>query len=196
MFMLYALAIGLVLGRLLGGRFSSLGRLQFRFAAVAIVGLWIQLALFSAPITAVIGDLGPPLYVGSTAVVLAAVLVNVRRIPGLLLVLLGALSNLAAIVANGGYMPATQEALAGRMETVGYSNSVQLASPALEPLIDRYALPTALPFSNVFSLGDVLIGLGVIVVIVMAMVRPSPGVPEPRASRLPPTPGQRASLPR
>jgi hypothetical protein len=194
--MLYALAIGLVLGRLLGGRFSSLGRVQFRFAAVAIVGLWIQLALFSAPITAVIGDLGPPLYVGSTVVVLGAVLVNVLRIPGLLLVLLGALSNLAAIVANGGYMPATQEALAGRMEAVGYSNSVQLASPALEPLIDRYALPTALPFSNVFSLGDVFIGLGVIVVIVMAMVRPSSTAPDMRVSPLPPTPGQRASLPR
>jgi hypothetical protein len=174
MFMLYAIVIGLIAGLAVGGRLRSLGLLQFRWAWLAIAGLWVQLVLFSAPVTAVVGDLGPPIYVGSTLVVLAVVLVNSIRVPGLVLVATGAAANLAAIVANGGFMPATPEALAGRAAMVGYSNSVELAQPALAPLVDRFAMPSALPFANIFSVGDVLIGLGVVIVIVVTMVRTRP----------------------
>ena len=47
-------------------------------------------------------------------------------------------------------------------ETVGegYSNSVVLADPALRPLTDIFATPAWLPLSNVFSIGDVLISVG------------------------------------
>ena len=78
--------------------------------------------------------------------------------------------NLAAIVANGGYMPADPAALASVVElSPGYSNSVVVADPALRPLTDLYALPAAFPFANVFSVGDVLIGIGIALVIVFAM---------------------------
>ena len=88
---------------------------------------------------------------------------------------LGAASNLAAIVANDGYMPADPAALASVVElSPGYSNSVVVADPALRPLTDLYALPPAFPFANVFSVGDVLIGIGIALVIVFAMrVRPA-----------------------
>ena len=87
------------------------------------------------------------------------------------LVAIGAASNLLAIVANGGYMPASAAAVAaiGRGEIVDYSNSAIVASPALAPLTDIFALPTWLPFTNVFSIGDLLIGAGIAVVIVVAM---------------------------
>ena len=179
MFMLYALVVGLVAGLALGGRPDSLARIQFRWAWIVIAGLIVQLILFSEPVTAVVGDLGPPLYVGSTVVVLGVVLANSRRTPGLVLVVTGAASNLAAIVANGGDMPATPEVLVGRAATVGYSNSIELAQPALAPLVDRFVMPSGLPFANIFSVGDVLIGIGIVLVIVVAMVRPSP--PDRRA---------------
>ena len=111
-----------------------------------------------------------PLYVASTGAVLVAVIRNVR-IPGMALVAVGAGANLAAIVANGGFMPASEAAFAalGGGLNAGYTNSSIVANPALEPLTDAYSLPTWLPFANVFSVGDVLIAIGVAIVIVSAM---------------------------
>jgi hypothetical protein len=115
-----------------------------------------------------------PIYVLSTLAVAAAVAANLR-IRGMTIVLLGAVSNFAAIVANGGYMPASAEAMEalGRPAKTGYSNSLLAPDPALPWLTDIFALPSWLPYTNVFSIGDVLIGLGVVVVIASAMRRPA-----------------------
>jgi hypothetical protein len=112
------------------------------------------------------------LYVGSTAVVFAAVLRNVR-IPGLPVVAIGAAANLAAITANNGYMPASPGALTAIGYALGaeYSNSAVVARPALEPLTDIFALPRCVPFFNIFSVGDILIAAGVAIVIALAMRR-------------------------
>ncbi|MEO8228647.1 MAG: DUF5317 domain-containing protein [Chloroflexota bacterium] len=173
MFILYAILIGFVVGLLASGRPSGLTSLQFRLGWLAVAGFAAQVVLFSAPVTERIGELGAPLYVLSTAVVFAVLLIN-ARIPGLPLVALGAASNLAAIVANGGYMPASESALiaASKIPASGYSNSVVLPDPALGPLTDIFALPTWLPFTNVFSVGDVLIGLGIAITVAVAMRRP------------------------
>jgi len=169
-FILYAVLIGLVLGFVLGGRLSGLATVDFRWPWLAIGGFLVQLVLFAEPVSAIVSDLGPPLYVASTGAVLVAVIRNVR-IPGMALVALGAAANLAAIVANGGFMPASEAALAalGGGLNPGYTNSSIVANPALEPLTDAYSLPTWLPFANVFSVGDVLIAIGVAIVIVSAM---------------------------
>jgi len=170
MFILYAVVIGLIAGVLLGGRPSGLGRLQFRLGWLAVVGFAAQVVLFSAPISDRIGALGAPLYVASTGLVFTVLVVN-ARIAGLPIVALGAASNLVAIVANGGFMPAAPAALvaAGKLPAAGYSNSAVLADPRLGPLTDVFALPTWLPFHNVFSVGDLLIGLGIALAIVLAM---------------------------
>ena len=170
MFILYAVPVGLLLGWLLGGRMARLEEVRLRWAAVAVSGLVVQLALFSGPVVERIGAAGTPVYVGSTALVLAALLRNVR-VPGLAVVAVGALSNLAAIVANGGSMPASPAALAALGKTIGseYSNSVLGTDPALEPLTDVFAMPGWMPMANVFSIGDVLIGVGIAIAIAVAM---------------------------
>ena len=170
MFILYAVALGILLGFVLGGRPAGLGDLRLRYGWVMIAGLACQVILFSAPVTARIGDLGPFVYVASTSVVIGAILAN-RAVPGMLLVAAGAISNLVAIVANGGYMPAAADAMAslGRTAPTDYSNSAILAAPALAPLTDIFAMPAWVPLANVFSIGDVLIGAGVVVAIVVAM---------------------------
>lgn len=169
MFILYAIPIGIVLGYLLGGRLEWLSRLRFRWAPLALLGLAVQVALFSDPLAEVVGNAGPPIYVASTAAVLVAVLRNID-IPGIVIVALGACSNLVAIVANGGYMPADPDALASIGGIApGYSNSSVVTDPALGPLTDIFALPAWVPLANVFSVGDVLIGLGVVVTIMVAM---------------------------
>jgi hypothetical protein len=70
-------------------------------------------------------------------------------------------------------MPASEGAFAalGGELNPGYTNSAIVADPALEPLTDLFALPAWLPFANVFSIGDVLIAVGVVIVIVAAMRR-------------------------
>jgi len=171
--MLYAVAIGLGLGLLLRGRIARLGQVRLRWAPFAFAGLAVQLILFSGPVAGAIGAAGPPIYVASTAAVLGAVAVN-WRIPGLPIVAAGAASNLLAIVANGGYMPASPEALAalGEEAAPGFSNSATPDSVALAPLTDIFAMPSWLPFANVFSIGDVLIGVGIAIAIVAAMRDP------------------------
>jgi hypothetical protein len=172
MFLLYAVAIGLVAGLLLGGRLAGLGTLQLRWSGLALAGLLFQVVLFADAVAARVGELGPVLYVGSTVAVLAAILRN-ARIPGMVLVAAGALCNLAAILANGGYMPAGEEALAalGKAEPTLYSNSAVVLDPALWFLTDIFALPRGLPGANVFSVGDVLIAAGIVAVTVLAMRR-------------------------
>jgi hypothetical protein len=170
MFVLYAVVAGLLIGLLIGGRLTGLGRLEFEWAPLIVLGMAIQVALFSEPVAAGIGSAGPPIYVGSSLLVLAAVLRN-WSIAGLPIVALGAASNLAAIIANGGYMPASAAALAaqGRDAPSVYSNSSYVAEPALAPLTDIFAMPTWIPLANVFSIGDVLIAVGIAVAIVVAM---------------------------
>ena len=100
-----------------------------------------QLLLFSTPV----GDaLGPtaPAYVASNLAVLAAVWRNIS-IPGLPLILLGGASNLIAIVANGGFMLVSADALVaiGRAPREGYTNNRLADGVVLAPLTDLFAMP-------------------------------------------------------
>jgi hypothetical protein len=189
--MLYAIPIGLLIGLALGGRIDRLATLSFRWLPLALAGLAVQVALFSTPLTDRIGALGPPLYVASSAAVLAVVLRN-RAIRGMPVVAIGAAANLLAIVANGGFMPASSSALGllGRAPEAAYSNSVVVADPALASLTDIFAMPAWVPFANVFSIGDVLIGIGVVVTIVAAMRVPGAAAPSGvAADAIPPRTG-------
>src|SRR4029453_13099954 len=156
MFILYAVAIGLVIGLLAGGRVSGIADIQFRWWPLVVVGFLFQVVLFNDAVASRIGSLGPPLYVASTALVVVAVLRNLD-VPGMPLVLLGAACNLVAILANGGYMPASPSALAavGESAPVIYSNSSVVPHPAFEPLTDIFALPSGLPFNNVSTTATV-----------------------------------------
>ena len=172
MFILYAIPVGILAGYAVGGRLERIGDVRFRLIPLAIVALAVQVALFSPLGEGLPIDVARAIYVASTAAVLAVVIANVR-LAGLPIVIAGALANLAAILANGGAMPASASALAALNETVrANKNSVALDHPNLEPLTDIFATPAWLPLANVFSVGDVLIGVGVAVAIAAAMRRP------------------------
>lgn len=164
--------IGLVVGVLIGGSLDSLTALRLRWPWLAVAGLAFQAILFTEAGATIAGPAGPGLYVASTAAVLVTVLRNIR-LTGMPVVAIGSLSNLAAVIANGGVMPTTAAALAaaGLVGPGTYTNSAVLASPALGPLTDVYAIPAGLPLANVFSVGDVLIALGIALVIAAAMRR-------------------------
>ena len=176
MFMLWAIPIGIGVGLAAGGSVANLAAFRFRWAWLAVAGLLVQLVLFTPTGDAIAGDAGPAIYVASTLAVFAAVIRNIR-LSGMPIVALGSISNLAAISANGGAMPASAEALAlaGLDGAGSHTNSVVLEHPALQPLTDIFGLPAWLPLANVFSVGDVLIGVGLVIVIAAATrTRPEP----------------------
>ena len=90
------------------------------------------------------------------------------RLAGMRVVALGGALNLLAILANGGVMPASASALrtAGMLtSSKGFLNSAALPHPRLLFLGDILAVPHAVPFANVYSIGDVCIAIGVAIAI-------------------------------
>jgi hypothetical protein len=181
-FILYPVLIALVVGLLTGGSAARLGSLRLIWAPLIVLGMVVQLLLFSSPVGNALGGLAPVAYVLSNVAVLVAVAANLA-IPGLPLVLAGGASNLLAIIANGGYMPASPGTLAavGRLPKVDYSNSAPRDVVALAPLTDLFAMPVWVPLANLFSVGDLLIGLGAAVAVFAAMHGRGPLIVDPPA---------------
>jgi hypothetical protein len=170
-FILYGVLIGLLIGVVTRGSPAGLGQLRFRWSLLVVLGMAAQLLLFSSPLGNALGLAAPAVYMATNGIVLVVVARNLA-IPGLPLVLLGGASNLLAMIVNGGYMPVSRaalEAMGHGPGTTGYSNSALLEHVSLAPLTDIFAMPIWLPVANVFSVGDVLIGVGVAVAIVAGM---------------------------
>lgn len=178
MLLLYFVAAGLLIGLATGGRLGNLAGVHITWGQVALAGLLFQLLLFSPLLANVVGGAGPALYVGSSGVVLVALLRNLRQ-PGFALIAIGALLNLAVIVANGGQMPASPEAFAAmsgapRVPQDHFTNSTIGGPGTWFPFLgDIFVLPRPLPFANVFSIGDVLIGIGGALFVARTMHRPA-----------------------
>jgi len=116
--------------------------------------------------------------VASQAVLLGFCLLNIRK-PGLVFVATGMALNLAVIIFNGGFMPVPVEAArallpppvfeqleVGRRVGVG-SKDVLLPqeSIALPWLADRFASPAGFFQTFLFSIGDVLVAVGVLLLL-------------------------------
>ena len=104
-------AVGLLAGLLLGGSVGNLGSLRVRWLSLAYVGLGLQVLAFPSGLLPWSTSAGAArvLWLASYVVLGAFVLRNVR-LPGVALIGVGQLCNLAAITANGGDMPVTQRA--------------------------------------------------------------------------------------
>jgi uncharacterized protein DUF5317 len=172
MFLISAVALGVLLGLALGGRIGRLADLHLRGLWLFYLAIALQLVAFPWPLFPFeIGQTPATiLQLGSYACLLAVVALNLR-VPGLPLAGLGMLCNLVAISSNGGHMPALPAAMrkAGLTYTGVHNNSVADAHPTLPWLVDRWAAPDWVPWGNVFSVGDVLLAVGVLWLIAAAM---------------------------
>jgi Family of unknown function (DUF5317) len=156
------LLLGLALAPLLGGRWTRLGDIRLRSVGLFSVAIALQIVAF--PVSAL------PWRTPDRAAVLLWLLsygffalgaARNLRIAGVPLVAAGMLSNVAAILANGGHMPALPAALrAAGLHFQQSRNSTALSAPHLSWLVDRWAAPHWVPLANVFSVGDVLIMVG------------------------------------
>ncbi len=176
MILLAALGIALIVSLATGGRLVNLGLVHLRHGYLIFVALGVQILVFSPAWQARVrvDNLSEALYSVSLLLLLAAVWLN-RRVPGIAVLGLGLLLNALVILANGGRMPATLEALqtAGIVESQAAFEAARVTNSALidanTPLWflgDVFAIPAWFPLANVFSIGDVLIGIGGILFIV------------------------------
>ncbi|WP_084124955.1 DUF5317 family protein [Demequina sp. NBRC 110054] len=135
---------------------------RWRGAWLVWGSLVLQIALFSFGFAE---SIAPVLHILTYAAAIVFLWMN-RALRGAVIVALGALSNGVTIALNGGVLPASaaaQEA-AGLVPADGAVNSGVLDDPVLPWLGDVFAWPEPLPLANTFSVGDVLLVVGVAVV--------------------------------
>lgn len=100
----------------------------------------------------------------STYVLAAAFVILNMRSAGTAMIGVGGGLNLAAIAINGGVMPASADALTAsgwESPTEQFANSAVVPNARLPFLGDIFATPSWLPVNSVFSLGDIVVALGI-----------------------------------
>jgi DHA3 family macrolide efflux protein-like MFS transporter len=163
-FLLASVALGLLFAVILGGDLARLQSVRFRHAWTVGLALAVQLLLF-LPTPFDLPSAGVAFLHSCTYGLLFWFAVANGNIRTLWLVYAGLASNALAILANGGHMPLSAEA--ARAAEIGEYGNVSESASRLHFLGDVFAIPTELPLANVFSVGDILIGLGAIAFIVL-----------------------------
>ncbi len=164
MFLLLVFLLCLLSVPLLGGRLLALGELELRHAWLALAGIGLQVLIISVVPGGPAG-FHEGVHMASYAVLGSFAWVN-RRVPGVPFIALGGLLNFVAIAVNGGVMPADPSlALQAADGSEGFVNAGALEDARLLFLGDVLATPGWLPLYNVYSVGDVVIVLGVLVLL-------------------------------
>ncbi len=196
MILLAAFVVALIIAWLRGGRLSRLAGLPLRNGWLILLAFVMQYYLVYVPAGKAQGLLDPTalLHIGSYVVLGVAIWQN-RHLPGITLLGLGALLNLAVILANGGFMPIEPEAV----RRLGHEDRVVSLEPGyrvylakdivlpreqtrLWPLSDIFVLARPFPIPTAFSPGDVLIAAGVFVLLQRAMLGPTEAPASPAAT--------------
>jgi len=171
--------LAVVIALIAGGRFPRLAQLGLRWPWVFVAAFGIRFCII------VLGVRGwqpvlvaaPALHILSYLLLLAALAANWRLWP-LCIAAAGVLMNFAVIAANGGAMPAdaalVRAAGQGRLiELVrggNYPTHVLLDAHTRLPLLaDRFLLSYPYPRPSVFSVGDIFITIGVMLLIIYGM---------------------------
>jgi len=151
---------------LAGGKLSRVGEVRIRWVGLAVVAFGIQVVLVTVVPD---GDstVHRILHLG-TYVLAAACLLRNLDLRFVWVLGVGGLLNLIAIAANGGVMPASR----GALDTAGldvqsgqFANSDFVEGAHVAFLGDVFAVPAGWPGANVFSVGDVLMLVGVFLVV-------------------------------
>lgn len=174
MILLFVFFLAVAYGFLRGGSLANLQFLSLRGYGIVLAAFAIQLVLIYAPLPNIGNNLLRVLLLLVSYVMVAIFLLLNRRVPGMWLFAIGFLANWAVILANGGYMPITYEALA----SAGLGHAAASAAPGtlvfgskdvllpfaetrLGWLSDIFVIPPPFPVPSVFSIGDVFIALGI-----------------------------------
>jgi DHA3 family macrolide efflux protein-like MFS transporter len=182
--LLIGAVVGLVIGLLVGGHLDALLYVRLRFLALLVGALVLRFGtqiLIAQGVDAV-DALRLPLYASSFLLVAGVLWLN-RSQPGLLLVMVGVVSNGLAVVVNGGWMPVYLPALpVAGLSIADLSPTYHVALPAdlgLSFLLHGGPIGDIIPFAvpvlaNVVSIGDVAISIGLGWFVLATLLRGDP----------------------
>jgi hypothetical protein len=185
MILLAATLLAFIVGLLSGGKLGRLAHLPLRLPWLVLLAIAIQFYVIWTP-----PAMAPPLLSIPTGLLILSYLMLLifvwinRRIAGMWAVGLGLLLNLTVMLANGGYMPITPEAVIA----VGHQHEVRSMEAGarltgakdvllprdqtkLWPLSDVFVVARPFPIPSVFSAGDVAVALGVFILVLTALHR-------------------------
>jgi hypothetical protein len=162
MFLLASILFGVLFALILGGQLSRLLEIELKhsWSVFASLGLQCLLLFHVAP-----EPLVTPIHLASYSLLFVFAFANVRNL-AILPLSIGMALNCLAIVVNGGKMPVSPSAWAAVGLDADANSNVQLGGSHLTWLGDIFALPHGFPLANAFSIGDILIGIGMIGLIV------------------------------
>ncbi|MHB8960894.1 MAG: MFS transporter, partial [Candidatus Limnocylindrales bacterium] len=175
------IALGLVLGLLLGGRLERLAETRLRYLGLLFVAVILRFGteiLLGAGGFGVVEALRVPLF-GLAYALLLVTLWHNRGYPGLALAFVGVASNAIVIMVNGGYMPVWLPALQASGLPIDLQSPlhIMLSSGAgasfylhLGPLADVIPFPIW-PLQNVASVGDVFLSAGLAIFLFATIMR-------------------------
>ncbi len=153
-----------------------------------LLGFAIQIAIFNEKFAqSKLNYLTPTLYILSLIVLLIFLLANFKEYYGIKVTTVGFILNIIVILANKGYMPQSikQLALSGQMEKIKlltkyghfYNATVMTNKTRLNLLGDRILLSMFGKFKTVYSIGDIIIMIGM-AIFVFELFAPDKSVEE------------------
>lgn len=173
------LLLAIIVGYMKGGKFIRLKNLNFKKLSPIIIALVVQylVLIFSDRDLKVIGNYVEEIYLVSFILIFIGVIINMN-IPSLWIVFVGAISNFIVFVMNGMKIPVSFDAL----KIAGMNSTIKLMESGQYKLYDAItnatdyeilgkiiAIDNILPLAGVFSVGDVLITMGLFVFIESSM---------------------------
>ncbi len=180
--------IALLVGWVSGGKFWRLAEAKIRHVWLIFVPLGLYLVSWTPPLVR------SPMFLGIIAIVEKLALIAVAlfnlRLRGVKLILLGMLLNIAALSVNGGMMPASESALASAFgpEYVKHArNAVHVRSAIMDTTTELGFLCDIIaarrPFvlvPAVYSVGDIVMSIGIFICIIAIMRTPIPSELNPK----------------
>lgn len=165
MFLVYAALVILASVPLLGGRMVALADFVPRRSWLVAAALGAQI-LVTTVMPGVFDGAGAAVHLATYGLLIAFLWANLH-VPGIVPLAAGTTCNIGAISLNAGVMPASESALerAGLPydKSAEFANSAAVEGAYVPWLGDVFAIPASWPASNVFSIGDVLILVGLAV---------------------------------
>lgn len=180
MFIIYSVILGIILGYITNGRLKNIIQRPLYWRSLVLLAFIVQILIFSdLPFSKALSNTIIVILHYVTYLCLLIFIIRNAKNLGISVVGFGVFLNTLVIFTNGGHMPTIPENLKNTSvgksaevinQGVAVHNSVKMTSDTLFPWLgDIFYLPSWVPFSNVFSIGDVLIAVGICVYIVMNM---------------------------
>ena len=145
---------------------------NIKFYWLILLGFTIQIAIFNEKFAqSKLNYLTPVFYILSLIVLLIFLWANVKEYNGIKITTLGFIFNVLVILANKGYMPQSikQLAISGQTEKIKllikyghfYNATIMTNKTKLNLLGDRILLSIFGKFKTVYSIGDIIIMIGI-----------------------------------